>query len=279
MTMRWRHFAATAAVVAACGATQLACDRKPTRDVLAEVKARGAVRIGVKADSPPFGWKEESGYRGFDIDIATAIVEELGLGKIEFSTVTSANRLDKVAADEIDFAIASMTITRGREQKVDFTLPYFQDGQGLMVRADSTVESYEDLAGKSVGAVKGSTSITNITQVQPDCTVKEYGGMNQALEGLRGGEVDAITTDMLILLGLKLRAEGGDAFRLTGRRFSTEPYGIAVAEGQSKWRDALNEAIQRLWETGRWQRIYEEWFGEGATYSTDVPFVIVPYPK
>ncbi len=249
------------------------------RDVLAQVKERGTLRVGVKADAPPFGWKDESGYYGFDIDIARALARELGIENVEFVTVTSADRIDKVVSGEVDMAIASMTITRGRERSVDFTIPYFQDGQALLVRADSAVTSYEDLAGKTVGGVKGATSIDNIRQVQPDCIVKEYPGYDEAFRGLAAGEVDAITSDMLILLGFKLGAKEPELFRIAGERFSTEPYGIAVRENQSEFRDALNDAIQRLWETGRWQGIFESWFGEEAKYHSDVPFVIVPFPK
>jgi polar amino acid transport system substrate-binding protein len=248
-------------------------------DALAQVKERGTLRVGVKADAPPFGWKDEFGYYGFDVDIASALAKELGVEKVEFVTVTSADRLDKVASGEVDMAIASMTITRGREEKVDFTIPYFQDGQALMVRAGSAVASYEDLGGKTVGGVKGSTSVDTIKEVQPDCNVKEYPGYNEALAALRAGEVDAITSDMLILLGLKLGAEQPEAFRIAGKRFSTEPYGIAVRENQSEFRDALNAGIERLWKTGRWQRVYEDWFGANAKYRADEGFKIVPFPE
>ena len=78
------------------------------------------LRVGVKSDAPPFGWKDEFGYYGFDVDIANALATELKIPKVEFVTVTSADRLDKVAAGDVHMAIASMTITRGREAKVDF---------------------------------------------------------------------------------------------------------------------------------------------------------------
>ena len=248
-------------------------------DLLELGRDRGVVRVGVKADAPPFGVMDEYDRYGFDIDIAGAVAEELGVPKVEFTTVTSADRIEKVASGEVDMAIASMTITRGRDEKVDFSVPYFQDGQGLLVRADSDVASYEDLAGRTVGGVKGSTSVVTIRQVQPDCTVREYPGYEEALAALGAGEIDALTSDMLILMGLRLKAADPEKLRLAGERFSTEPYGIAVPEDQSDWRDAVSEAIQRLWETGRWQRIYENWFGEKAKYRTDVPFVIVPFPR
>ena len=85
------------------------CEQAPggKGNLLAKIKERGVVRVGVKADTPPFGWKDDFGYCGFDVDIATALVEEMGIGKAEFITVTSANRIKKVADGEADMAIAS----------------------------------------------------------------------------------------------------------------------------------------------------------------------------
>jgi len=252
-------------------------------DLADRIAGRGVLRVGVKADAPPLGWQDEFGRYGFDVDIAQAVFEELqgpmGLEKIEFVTVTSSDRIDKVVRGEVDMAIATMTITRSRDEEVDFTIPYFQDGQALLVRADSDVESYMDLAGKAVGVVKGATSGTTIRQVQPDCTVREYADYDATVAGLLAGEVEAVTSDMIILMGLRLRSADPEKLRIAGERFSTEPYGIAVAEDQSEWRDALNGAIQRLWLTGRWQQIYENWFGDSAKYSTDVNFAIEPFPE
>ncbi len=248
-------------------------------DLLETIRHRGVIRVGVKTDSPPFGWRDgKFGFYGFDVDMAGAIADEIGIDRVEFVPVTSAERIEKVLTDEVDMVMASMTITRKRDQAVDFTIPYFQDGQGLMVRADSSVRDYTDLAGAAAGCVRGTTSIANLRQVQPDAVIREYAGYRELRDALAAGEVEAITTDMMILMGLKLNAPDPKAFRITGGRFSTEPYGIAVKENQSNLRDALNDAIQRLWEKGRWQRIFEDWFGENARYSTDVQFVIVPYP-
>jgi polar amino acid transport system substrate-binding protein len=252
-------------------------------DLARAISARGVLRVGVKADAPPLGWQDEFGRYGFDIDIAQAVFEELqgpmGLRELEFVTVTSSDRIDKVVKGDVDMAVATMTITRSRDEEVDFTIPYFQDGQALLVRADSTVGSYMDLAGRGVGVVKGATSGATIRQVQPDCTVREYADYDAAVAGLLAGEVEAVTSDMIILMGLRLNSADPEKLRIAGERFSTEPYGIAVAEDQSEWRDALNGAIQRLWLTGRWQQIYENWFGDSAKYSTDVRFAIDPFPE
>jgi len=232
----------------------------------------------VKADTPPFGMKLGESFTGFDIDIALAVSKQLGIEQVEFVPVTSANRIVKLLNGDVDMVIASMTITRYRELKVDFSLPYFQDGQGLLVKADSTIQSYIDLAGKTVGCTKGSTSSYYMKQVAPDCATKVYADFPAMMQGFADGEVEAVTSDTLILIGLMKNAPDPAAYRLAGDRFTTEPYGIAIVENQSKWRDALNDALQDLWENGRWQVICDSWFGPGAKYESKINFAITPYP-
>lgn len=276
MVMRMIRGAPSAALLALVTLGLIGCGGGPV-NVLNQVKSRGVVRVGVKADAPPFGVKEGDDYYGFDVDIAKAVAGELGV-EVDWVAVTSANRFKKVKSGEIDMAIASSTITRGREADVDFSIPYFQDGQGLLVLSGSEIGGYEDLAGKTVGGTAGSTSVKRIKQVQPDCKVAEFSTYAEALDALREKKVDAITSDMLILTGLRLKAKDSEAFELAGPRFSEEPYGIAVAENQSDWRDAINDALQRIMESGEYQKIFENRFGEKGRYHVEA-YEILTYPR
>jgi polar amino acid transport system substrate-binding protein len=262
--------------LAACGGSRVGA---PIYDTLQQVKAANVLRVGVKADTPPFGFKRGGELAGFDIDLAYALAQELGIKDVAFVTVTSADRIQKLNAGEVDCLIASMTITRAREHEVDFTIPYFMDGQALLVKADAPIRSYQDLAGRKVGAVRGSTSASNMQQVAPDCQVVQLGGFPDLLKALDAGSVDAITSDSLILTALMRNSGKADAYRIAGDRFSTEPYGIALRQNQSPWRDAVNEAVQKLWENGRWQLIYDTWFGPRSKYATETTFSITPFPR
>ncbi len=251
----------------------------PANDDLARVMAAGVVRIGVKADAPPFGVKVAGEYTGFDIDLAQGLAKQMGIAQVVFVPVTSANRIVKLLNGEVDMVIATMTITRYREHKVDFAeKPYFQDGQALLVAKDSPIKSYLDLAGKNVGAVQGSDSSYYMKQVAPDCAVVKYEDMNAMMQALADGKVDAITSDMLILLGLRKASPEPEKWRIAGRRFTTEPYGIAVRQNQSRWRNAISDAIQTMWEKGRYQAILDSWFGPGTEYEKTVNYAIEPYP-
>ena len=253
-------------------------ERPDPGDVLARIKAENSVKIGVKIDTPPFGMLLKGVNTGFDIDIANALAKQLGIDKVEFVPVTSHDRIIKLRNGDVDMLIASMTITRYREQKVDFTLPYFQDGEGLLVKKDSPINSYLDLSGKTVGCVHGTTSSYYMKQVAPNCTTKLYDGYQEMMAGLASGAVDAATSDMMILIGLVKDAMDPSAFRVAGSRFTTEPYGIAIVQNQSHLRNALDDALQTMWENGRWQAIADSWFGPGSKYETTLEFGIKPYP-
>jgi polar amino acid transport system substrate-binding protein len=267
---RFLLFVLAVLVTASCGS------RAERRDDLAAITAAGTVRIGVKADAPPFGSRGAGEISGFDIDIARAVADHLGV-HFTLVVVTSADRFQQLHAGAVDLVVATTTITRGRERDVDFSLPYFQDGQGLLVPAASPVRSYADLAGKRVAAARGSTSLANIRQIAPDAVVVEVANSAGLLPALMNGTADAATSDTLILMGLRQAAAKPDAWRIAGDRFSTEPYGIAMRQDQSRLRDAVNEALNDLWTSGRWQAMYDAWFGPGTPYATRINFAMPVY--
>jgi len=239
--------------------------------------ADGSDLDAVKADTRPFGYQLGGHLVGFDIDIANAVAQQLGLDEVQLVPVTSASRVGDLLSGKVDMVAASMTATRGRDQKVDFSIPYFQDGQALLVKSDADIGSYLDLDGRLVGAVKGSTSSGNIATVAPGATVVEFGDYGKLEQALRAGTVDAVTTDAVILVGMAQTAQGD--LKLVGGTFTVEPYAIAVREDQSDWRDAINEALQALWENGQYQAIFQTWFGPGTVYADHVSFTMTTYPR
>ncbi len=263
-------------LLCACGGER---SNATSGSVLQRVTAAKSVRIGVKVDAPPFSVQRGAYYQGFDIDIAEAVMAKLGIEHIEYVPVTTEQRSDALVAGTVDVVVASMTQTRYRERRVDFTIPYFQDGQCLLVRNESPVQTYQDLRGRRIGVEKGSTSSFYIKQVCPDAQVVLYPNATALLKALEDGTEDAITNDLLLLIGLRKLAKTPSAYRITGQRFTTEPYAMAVPQDQSAWRNAINHALLELWEDGTWQRIANTWFGPGATYEHRINFAITPYPK
>jgi polar amino acid transport system substrate-binding protein len=249
------------------------------KDMLSTIKERKEVRVGVVANNQPFSYQIGKEWTGFDIEIAQGIANNLGIEKVTFVPVTLDTRSDAVVNGQVDMVVASMTITRYRERRVDFSLPYFQDGQALLVPTSSPIKSYIDLNGKKVGAVKGSTSSFYMKQINPDATVKTYPDNAALLVALAAGEIDALTGDYLVLLGMRVNAKNAADLRIAGDRMTVEPYGIAVAQNQSAWRNAINHALIALWEKQDWHASADTWFGRGSKYASPINFVMPVYPK
>ncbi|TVR10388.1 MAG: amino acid ABC transporter substrate-binding protein [Planctomycetota bacterium] len=249
-------------------------------DLLAQLQETGSVRVGVKLDTPPFGFPLAGEPAGFDIDIITSVLARLGIDEVTMVPVTSANRMETLLDGEVDILIASMTITRSRDRLVDFSVPYFQDGQGLLVAADSDITGVADLPQRRVGVSAGSTSLHNVRQVAPQAEMVTVENFAELVQALADGRVEAITTDTTILIGLRRDLPGGaDAWRLAGDAFSTEPYGIAMPKNQSNLRAAINDALMAMWEDGDYQMLYDSWFGAHTPYADHVQFGMTPYPQ
>ena len=247
--------------------------------LLESVQAAKKVRVGVSPDSPPFGARKGGLYLGFDIDIAEAVLRGLGIEEIEYVPVTSGQRIPFLLEGKVDVVVASMTQTRGREAQVDFTIPYFQDGESLLVAADSPVKTYQDLAGVRVGVEAGTTATIYLKQVAPEAEIVEYADAAALREALESGAETVVSTDLLLLIGMRKACKQPAKYRIAGTRFTTEPYAMAVPQDQSAWRNALNHQLLAIWEDGTWQKCADTWFGPGAPYEHRITFGMAPYPK
>ncbi|MCX7902665.1 MAG: transporter substrate-binding domain-containing protein, partial [Burkholderiaceae bacterium] len=169
-------------------------------DLYRRITKEGKIRIGVKADSPPFGVESHGIRRGFDIDIAALVARHLGAEPV-FVTVTSADRIPRLLAGEVDIVIASMTQTRSRERQVDFSIPYFEDGPAILMAAGSGVEHYAQFGERRLGVAKGSSTAASIKKFLPEARIVELPTIKDLLPALDAKQVDGVASDYLILLG------------------------------------------------------------------------------
>lgn len=222
-----------------------------------------SLTIGIKFDQPGLGQKTPDGYEGFDVDVATYIAKELGVdaSNIEWVEAPSAERENLIKRGDVDFVVATYSITDERKQEVDFAGPYFIAHQDLLVRKDETaITGPDSLNGKKLCSVTGSTSAQRVkdefaNQVQ----LQEYGGYSECVSGLENGAVDAITTDNTILAGLAAANEG--KFKLVGEGFSDENYGVGLKKGDTELRGKINAAIQKMFDDGAWAEAIEKNLG------------------
>lgn len=230
------------------------------KDILTQIKENDKIVFGVKNDTRLFGLKNPNTkeVEGFDIDIAKALAAEI-LGdeeKVEFKEVTSKTRMPLLNNGDIDAIVATMTITEERKKEVDFTDVYFDAGQSLLVKKGSDIKGIDDLKGKKVLAVKGSTSAINIREKAPEAEVLEFENYSEAFAALKSGQGDTLTTDDSILYGM---ADEDPSYELVGGTFTDEPYGIAVKKGNEKFVDELNKALKAIKDSGKYDEIHDKW--------------------
>ena len=232
---------------------------------MARLNEAGAVTIGTKFDQPGFGLLNPDGVpEGFDVEIAKIIAAKLGIDAkdIKWTETVSANRESFIANGQVDFVVATYTINDARKKLVDFAGPYYEAGQDIMVAKGNPekIEGPDDLAGKNVCSVEGSTPAQNIRDNYPQATLTLFDVYSKCADALTNGQVDAVTTDNVILTGLV--AGSPDAFELVGNPFTKEPYGIGLKMEDTDFRNFVNDVLEQASEDGRWAEAWDRTAGK-----------------
>ena len=232
---------------------------------MAELQEAGKVTVGTKFDQPLFGLKGLSGEpEGFDVEVAKLIAAKLGIDAdaIEFVETVSANREPFLEQNKVDFVVATYTINDKRDQVIDFAGPYFEAGQDILVAEGNPkgIQSEADLAGKKVCSVSGSTPAGYVEENIPDAELVLFDAYTKCRDALQNDQVDAVTTDNVILSGYVSEAE--DEFDLVGKPFTKEPYGIGIPEGQEEFCEFINEVLAEAAEDGSLQDAFDSTAGE-----------------
>jgi glutamate transport system substrate-binding protein len=266
----WAAVAAATLVLAGCSGSDTSDDGGGASPEFAEgttmaaLADAGKITIGTKFDQPLFGLVGPDGTPvGFDVEVAKIIADELGLSgdEIEWVETVSANREPFIQDGRVDIVVATYTINDARKEVVDFAGPYYEAGQSLMVRADDdSIAGPDDIAGKTVCSVDGSTPAGNIEANFPDTDLVTFAAYTDCLDPLRNGQVDALTTDNVILGGYV--AENPDDFKIAGEPFTEEPYGIGLAKGDDEFRTWINDVLEEAFADGRWVAAWDATAGE-----------------
>jgi len=246
--------AATALVLAACGSDAGDTGSDSTASGTA---GAGGLKIGIKFDQPGLGLKKGSEYSGFDVDVATYVAKELGTDAADITWVQapSAQRENLIANGQVDMVVATYSITDARKEKVSFAGPYFIAGQDLLVRADDTsITGPDSLKGKKLCSVTGSTSAQKVKDTYPGVQLQEFATYSECLPALANKGVDALTTDDTILAGFAAQPEYAGKFKVVGKPFSKENYGIGLKKGDTATCEKVNAAITKMISDGSWQK-------------------------
>jgi glutamate transport system substrate-binding protein len=227
--------------------------------------SEGKLTVGIKFDQPGLGQRNpDGGFSGFDVEVAEYVAGKLGVApeNIEFKESPSAQRETLIQNGEVDYIVATYSITDARKEKVDFAGPYFVAGQSLLVKSENTDITGPDSlrGGKKLCSVTGSTPAQKVKdQYAQDVQLQEFDTYSACVEALRNGAVDAVTTDDIILAGYAAQYPG--ELKVVGEPFTEERYGIGLAKGDDETRGKINDAIDAMIADGSWQTAFNDTVG------------------
>ena len=229
----------------ACSATP-ATDRGDNPAVL---------RIGADIPYVPFAFGDGPDYQGMDMDLVREIGKRLGrpveIQKTPFDTI-----IRDVAQGRFDMVAASMVITEERRKVVDFSLPYFNSDQSIMVKKGSPITDASGLAGKRIGVVLGGTGEKWVKANVASVDLRTYDLVDDAFKGLAAGQIDAVVNDFP---SSKYAERSYPALQVAATIHTGEFYGLAFKQG-SPLREQVDEALRAMKADGAFDRIYRQWF-------------------
>lgn len=238
-----------------------------------ELAEAGKIVIGVKYDQPGLGFKDAAADipSGFDIEVAKLLAADLGIDpasvKVTWQETISDNREPFLTSGKVDVVLASYSITDERRLKVGQTGPYMITGQQLLVTADSDVESIDDLKGKEVCSVTGSTSIDKINE--KGAKGVGFDSYSECVSKVLDGSVQGMSTDGTILAGFAAQNEG--QLKVVGDAFSEERIGIGYSLEHPEMCEWINGVLEDAFEDGSWAEAFELSLGPSGVEVPDAP--------
>ncbi|WP_191372876.1 glutamate ABC transporter substrate-binding protein [Corynebacterium stationis] len=268
--------AVSGSLLAACGGSSGDSD-----GLLSSIES-GNVTLGTKFDQPGLGLREPDGsMTGLDVEVATYVVNSIAAENgweepsIDWRETPSAQRETLIQNGEVDMITATYSINPGRSESVNFGGPYLLTHQALLVQdSNNEINGLDDLEGKILCSVTGSTPAQKVKEALPTVQLQEYDTYSSCTEALRQGNVDAMTTDATILNGYAAQSPGN--FRVVelekdGEPFTNEYYGIGLAKDDTEGTDAINTALEAMFEDGSFDKFISDNLGEGEAITKGTP--------
>jgi len=238
------------------------CSQKSSDGTAAVPPDSKTYKIAVSGTFPPFGMIGKTGNpEGFEIDLIKAIAAEKGF-KAKCEVTSWSSKMPALKSEQVDVLLCSMTITDERKKEVDFSDPYFESTNYMLVPRGSQIHSLADLKGKTVAVLQASTSDFAIS----DYLGKNYEGLKRyrhtttAFMEVKNGKVDAAVGDSGIVMYYIKKNPEVNLSIVKGNNFPKEYYGMAVRKGDQELLQLINDGLKKVRENGKYEQIYEKWF-------------------
>lgn len=270
-------FVVTLAVAFAAGGidaqTTPAARAATAPDTLAKIKAAKQINVAFSGDSLPFSFVDDKGQpAGFSIDLCKRVIAQIARAtgtpelKTNWIVGTVGERIMMVATGKADLDCANTTASLTRMADVDFSGLIFIDGGGFLVRADSPVKKFADLAGKNIGVIAGTTTEKRLDEALKsrlvNARVTRIRDGNEGIAMLETGLLDAFASDKIKLVGLATQAKDPNALSMLADDLSLEPYAFAVPRNDSAFRLQVNRALTQVYTSPELETIFRQWLGK-----------------
>ena len=224
---------------------------------LDDIRARGVLVVGTKADYRPFGFRDEAGIVvGFEPDLAAEIAKALGV-KLKLVPVVATNRITLLQSGDLDLVIATMNVTPERARQVDFVEPsYYASGVNVIAPKSAHLHVWQELKGKPVCSVEGAAYLGEIKdRYGPDLHL--YKDTNQVYAAVKAGECYAAYDDTA-LVG-QLQMPGWGDYEMPLRSVLLQPWGVAVKQGNSELAAFVGELVKKWHADGHIEQLEKTW--------------------
>jgi ABC-type amino acid transport substrate-binding protein len=218
--------------------------------------SEGELRVGSDIDFPPFEMIEDGEIVGFDVDLVEEIADRLDL-EVEWVDTPFDTIFTQQAAGDFDLIISGITITEDRQQTIDFSDPYFESIQSLVVTTDSDITGVADLAGAQIGVQAGTTGEEYAEETFTDSTIRSFPTYPAAFTAMETEGVDAVFAD---LPAAEAQVERSDTLQIVEEVDTGEQFGIGFQQGSDALQAAVNEQLEAIIADGTYEEMFVEWF-------------------
>lgn len=244
-------------------------------DQLSDIKARGTLVCGTLGTAEPFSFQDPKTRQivGYDIDMCAKVADALGV-KLEVKPMAVEARVPELLQGRVDILAANLGWTKERAQQIDYSNSYFVSQQKALVAADAGISTLDQLAGKKVSALKGSSSEQGVRRVIPTAQTVTFQDTSSAFLAVAQGKVDALVASELALVKLRKQAEASTPMAIIEKSVFVEPWGLGIRKGETAFKAEVNKTLAGMDASGEADKVFAKWFGPETIYGMKRDFKI-----
>jgi polar amino acid transport system substrate-binding protein len=247
-------------------------------DQLADIKTRGTLVCGIVSNAAPFGFQDPKTREivGYDVDFCEGVAKELGV-KPELKALSLEARIPELTQGRVDILTATLTFNPQRAQQIAFSDTYFVRNEVIATSAGSANKTLNDLAGKRISTIKGSSDIADVQRALPTAQLVSYDDAPSAFMALAQKKVDGyVMSESIMHRFIDKLGANANTITILSPPVAREYWGLGMKKDEPKLAEAVNNALLKMEASGKTQKIFDKWLGVESPYKMKRDFVTAP---